>query len=248
MPLVPQTEMITMPSQNWQGRMFAQLSERLTSPSPFPCLFSQNAFKRELLLFSFVEDFSLQQMQAATRDVSEYVEISKKWDGSLATAHPLLMAFSHDAIQSIKLEDYHAAGWKMLQYWHEADAQPWPEKVAKDPHSPFWSMCFNGMQLFTNMSCPAHSVRKSRNLGDYLILVINPRERFDIVAGDTPEGRKVRTNIRRRIEIYDGVPHCNQLGSYEAGEIEWWQYGIVEDNKERTDRCPFHFVDQALVK
>ena len=103
-------------------------------------------------------------------------------------------------------------------------------------------MCLNGMPIFCNMSHPGHRVRRSRNLGEHFVFIINPRERFDIVAGDTPSGRKVRSNIRNRIGRYDGISHCPQLASYGAGGIEWWQYGIVEDNIERTDKCPFNFI------
>jgi N-omega-hydroxy-L-arginine synthase len=220
--------------------MFSQLSARLNPPSEFPCLFSQNAFRRELLLFSFVETLSQDDLRQAAKDLSDYIAICRQWDGSLSSAQPLIMAFSPEAAPSVSLEEYHQIGWKVLQFWHDGDPSPWPNEVARDAHSPFWSMCYDGMQLFVNMSNPAHRVRKSRNLGDYFLFIINPRERFDIVAGDTDEGRKVRSRIRDRIEKYDGISHCLQLGSYEAGEIEWWQYGIIEENKERHDRCPFH--------
>jgi FPC/CPF motif-containing protein YcgG len=102
-------------------------------------------------------------------------------------------------------------------------------------------MCFNGMPLFFNMSNPAHRVRRSRNLGGHFALVVNPRERFDVFAGDTPSGRRVRANIRKRIERYDGTPHSWQLGSYGDGALEWRQYGLIEENAERADRCPFAF-------
>jgi N-omega-hydroxy-L-arginine synthase len=93
------------------------------------------------------------------------------------------------------------------------------------------------------MSSPAHKVRRSRNLGAHFKLVINPRERFDVVAGDTPAGRKARANIRDRIERYDSLSHCRQLGSYGSSALEWWQYGIIEENAERSDVCPFRARD-----
>lgn len=165
--------------------------------------------------------------------------LSREWDGRLSTAHPLVVPFSTEAAPRTSLEGYHTAAWRMLQYWHELDPDPWPDEVARDPHVPYWSMCFAGMQLFVNVSNPAHSVRRSRNLGEHMLFIVNPRERFDLVAGCTPEGRRVRRCIRARIESYDGVGHCLQLGSYAAGEIEWWQYGIIEENHPRDDRCPF---------
>jgi len=223
----------------WKATALSQLRDRLSAPSDFPCVFSQNAFSREKVLFSFVPDLTSGGFEIATEDLRAYVRLSRAWDGSVANAEPLLMVFCPQTVRGETIEDFHRIGWQILQRWHDVDPSPWPEGVSMDPNSPFWSMCFDGMQLFVNMSNPCHHVRRSRNLGDAFTFVINPRERFDIVAGDNEHGRRVRTHIRHRVEKYDGIPHALQLGSYEAGELEWCQYGIVEDNRERLDRCPF---------
>jgi N-omega-hydroxy-L-arginine synthase len=198
-----------------------------------------NAFRKKLLLFIFMDGVAEEDIQHLRRGLIEYVEISRNWDGSLASAYPLIVAFSKDATNARSVADYHAFGWTILQKLHEVDPAPWPANVGADPNSPSWSMCFNGMPIFCNMSSPAHRVRRSRNLGEHFLLVINPRERFDVIAGDFPAGRKVRSNIRGRIARYDATPNCPQLASYEAGGIEWWQYGIIEENVERSDKCPF---------
>ncbi|MEU7282083.1 YqcI/YcgG family protein [Streptomyces sp. NPDC045431] len=62
----------------------------------------------------------------------------------------------------------HAFGWHVLQELHRVDPAPWPAGVARRPESEAWSMCFNGMPLFCNMSNPAHRVRRSRHLGGSL--------------------------------------------------------------------------------
>ncbi|AGE24478.1 hypothetical protein H045_02010 [Pseudomonas poae RE*1-1-14] len=228
--------------KDWHRAVLNDLELRLDRDSGFPCVFSKNAFRKQLLKFILVENIERGGIQHLAEGLKEYVDISNHWDGTLDTAYPLLVAFSLDAISAETVESYHAFGWEVLQKLHEIDSAPWPEDIAKDPESQHWSMCFNGMPLFINMSNPAHQVRRSRNLGEYFILVINPRERFDIFAGDNVGGRKVRSNIRSRIERYDESPHASQLGSYGAGGIEWWQYGLVEKNVERTDKCPFMFL------
>lgn len=156
------------------------------------------------------------------------------------------MLFDPRKVRGATVEAYHAIGWRVLQYWHDIDPGGWPDTVTRDPDAPFWSMCFAGTQIFVNMSSPAHAVRRSRNLGPAFTLVINPRERFDAVAGDTPQGRRMRAHIRERIEAYDGLPHSPLLGSYEAGEIEWWQYGLGETNEPPARGCPLRMrLDQA---
>ena len=225
--------------KEWHQAAFSDIEDRLGGDSDFPCVFSKNAFRKQLIKFVFVETIHSEGIEHLAQSLQEYVDISRQWDGSLDTAYPLIVAFSLDAVQTQSVGAYHAFGWDVLQKLHAVDPAPWPADVAQDPASRAWSMCFNGMPLFCNMSNPAHRVRRSRNLGEHFILVINPRERFDIFAGDTPGGRKVRANIRNRIGRYDGIPHSLQLGSYGAGGIEWWQYGLVEENVERTDTCPF---------
>lgn len=184
----------------WHKTILDTLDDKLAKSTAFPCTFSQNAFSRQLVRFIFVDSLDPEELTAAARQLEEYVELSRTWDGRLSTAHPLVIAFSHAAVPpTMALEHYHACAWKVLQFWHEIDPQPWPQDVGTDPHRPYWSMCFAGMQVFVNVSNPAHMVRRSRNLGTHMQFIVNPRERFDIVAGDTPEGRKVRARIRGRI-------------------------------------------------
>ncbi|WP_131738733.1 YqcI/YcgG family protein [Actinomadura roseirufa] len=225
---------------SWHRAAYDDIATRLLDPG-FPCIFSRNAFRKRILKLIFVENVERDGIAHLAEGLTEYVELSNEWDGRLDSAYPLLVAFSQDAVDAGSVREYHAFGWKVLQKLHEVDPAPWPEDVAKDPESESWSMTFNGMPLFCNMSNPAHQVRRSRNLGGHFILVINPRERFDVFAGDTPSGRKVRSNIRGRVDRYDGAPRSPALGTYGVGALEWRQYGLSEDNTERTDGCPFRF-------
>lgn len=224
--------------EGWHRLAFEEIASRLVGPD-FPCVFSRNAFRKQLLRFVFVADGGSDGIRHLAQGLTEYVELARTWDGRLDTAYPLVVAFSPEAVTADSVEDHHAFGWHVLQELHRVDPAPWPEDVERRPDSASWSMCFNGMPLFCNMSSPAHRVRRSRNLGGHFVLVINPRERFDVFAGDTPSGRKVRANIRNRIHRYDGIQHSPQLGSYGVGALEWLQYGLIEENKARTDTCPF---------
>ncbi|MFH7597077.1 YqcI/YcgG family protein [Streptomyces racemochromogenes] len=227
----------------WQRTAVEEITARIADPG-FPCVFSRNALRKELLGFVFVADGGADGIRHLAGALGEYVERARDWDGQLDTAYPLVVVFAPDAVPGDSVEEHHAFGWHVLRELHRADPAPWPAGVAPRPDDETWSMCFDGMPLFCNMSSPAHRVRRSRNLGRSFVLVVNPRERFDVFAGDTPSGRKVRANIRGRIHRYDGVPHAPQLGSYGIGALEWQQYGLIEENARRTDACPFpHHAD-----
>lgn len=230
----------------WHNVVMRALSERLSEPSEFPCLFSLKSYSRKLIKFAFVEDLSEASLEALAEALREFVALSRVWDGNVSTAHPLVVAFSQKATEGCaSLEAYHAFGWRLLQSLHDRDRSPWPATIPHDPHNPYWSWCFGGMQLFVNMSAPAYKRRKSRNLGPNFLFVINPRERFDVVAGNDPVGHKLRDTVRSRIDAYDDYPYSHQLGHYQAGEIEWWQYCLSDENEERHDKCPFHVKQEA---
>ena len=240
MAVIAQNDLVSAdyPGPSWHRDVANDLADRLTPPSAFPCTFSQNAFRRGLIDFIFVERRDADGLEQLREDLAAYVAAAGQWNGKVNTARPLVVAFSRVAAYADSLEGYHRIGWEILQDWHDNDPAPWPDGVAREPNAPYWSMCFAGTQLFVNFSTPAHVQRKSRNLGRHLLFIVNPRERFDIVAGATPEGQRVRQVIRDRAEAYDGIPHAPELGSFLKGEIEWWQYGVSDDNRERTDHCP----------
>ena len=59
------------------------------------------------------------------------------------------------------------------------------------------------------------------------------------MAGDTPEGTRVRAVIRARAEAFDGIAHAPALGKYLKGELEYPQYALPDDNETPPAACPF---------
>ncbi|HVR98104.1 MAG TPA: YqcI/YcgG family protein [Thermoanaerobaculia bacterium] len=156
-------------------------------------------------------------------------------------AFALMVLFVDPRSLPPELEAHHQAVWDLLQFLHEEDDFPWAPGVPTDPDHPLWSFCLGESPLFVNISSPAHRQRQSRNLGSALTLIIQLREGFDLVAPDTPTGRRVRETIRNRIESFDGTPTYPELGYYQdPRNREWKQYGIPDGNQSRPARCPFH--------
>ncbi|MHA3019644.1 YqcI/YcgG family protein [Mycobacterium sp. BMJ-28] len=222
----------------WPGRAVKDAEQTVLNPE-FPCIFARNAMKKQLGYFIFVSGLMPENMRRLGGAVERYVKISQEWTGHLDTAYPLLIAVAPSATPASSIEGYHGYGWKILQALHDIDTAPWPSEVSHDPNSAEWSMCFSGMALFVNMSCPEHVARRSRNLGSSLFLVINPRDRFDVFAGQNPSGRNTRRRIRTRIHSYDDLAHSPYLAEYGTNSLEWRQYGLYEHNNSISQKCPF---------
>lgn len=131
--------------KDWHRDVFRDIETRLAGGNDFPCVFSRNAFRKQLLKFIFVETIDARGIQHLADGLKDYVEMSRVWDNSLDTAYPLVVAFSLNATDAQSVEEHHVFGWNVLQKLHEVDPAPWPEEVGKDPNSNTWSMCFNGM-------------------------------------------------------------------------------------------------------
>ncbi|MGB5149438.1 MAG: YqcI/YcgG family protein [Mycobacterium sp.] len=230
----------------WRRDAFDDIAERLIDPQ-FPCIFSRNAFKKGLIRFLFIETIDELCVSRLAQGLSDYVHEARQWDGGLDTAYPLVVILGAVPAATATAVDHHHTAWSILSRLTAYDTEPWPSSLPLDPESPGWSMCFAGMPLFCNISSPAHSLRKSRNLGRYLTIVINPRERFDQFAGDTVSGRNTRRRIRTRVASYDLLPPSPALATYGSGQLEWKQYGLHEDNLVEPDLsgCPFQFWGHA---
>jgi FPC/CPF motif-containing protein YcgG len=130
--------------------------------------------------------------------------------------------------------------WRLLQALHEADAVRWPGEIPLDPDTPTWSFCFGGIPLFVNVNTPAHLRRHSRNLGNSVVLVIQPREAIDFVAAPDSSGDRHRNTIRHRIAGYDDVPPSPDLATYgSATNRDWKLYFLTDDEQGVQGSCPF---------
>lgn len=227
------------PLATWAREAYDTFKAKVTDPG-FPCTFGIAAQQRGTLLYAFARSLQAEadrlHIQAMIREYLDRLAGLGKEESSFI----LLVLFVDPRSLPPELEVHHEAVWDLLQFLHEADPSPWVPGVSTDPEDPLWSFCLAGSPLFVNISSPAHRRRRSRNLGSALTLVIQLREGFDLVAPDTPTGRRVRGMIRERIEAFDEVPIYEELGYYkDLRNREWKQYGIPDGDQPQRARCPF---------
>lgn len=201
----------------------------------FPCLFGRKSIKQQTYIpffFSKTENRYSELLQAFI----DYTNFVKTTPVKERLYSPLIIFFDLELTNQKKSQ--HQFAWNILNWLHSQDKEDWPHNIPKDPSDSNWCFCFNKVQLFINMSTSQHKVIKSRNLGKYLVLVINPRENFDFIASGE-KGQKIRAQIRGRIFKYNNGYIPYELGSYGDGSKEWLQYQLEEEELPRPKKCPF---------
>lgn len=213
----------------------------IVNSSEFPCLFAKKSIQNKSYIpfFYSAED----EKNSLLEKFLEYTESTKNIAIKERIYSPLILFINNNLLKNGQSQ--HELAWELLNWLHRNDIpSSWPSNIPKDPDLPSWSFCFNGVQLFINISCSDHKILKSRNLGKHLVLVVNPRENFDFVAGEE-KGRKIREKIRKRISIYNNGYIPSELGFFGDGSKEWLQYQLQEEGLPRPNKCPFKYVEES---
>lgn len=223
----------------WADGAYAELVAKVADPT-FPCTFGTVALRKGDLLMAFVETDDAEALrQGVYNRFVEYTDRMRPLDRVTASLHPLALFLpAPGGVRTIT--EYFAFGWSLLQWLHERDPEPWPARVPRDPDDPAWSYCFGGIPLFVNFKTPAHHQRRSRRMDGAYLLLIQTRDGFDVVAGDTPQGRRARGLIRQKLAAYDPIAPYPELAHFGTAENrEWKQYFLPDDNVPVAGRCPF---------
>lgn len=228
---------------DWALAAFGQVTGILDAED-FPCVFARRAKEMKSGWLCFVESIeSNADREAVRRAILAYFDVIRRTSRERTVLMPL-MVIVKPRYPMLSLKHYRDQAWGLFQYLHDNDAQAWPVEVPTDPDRGDWCLCFDGIQLFSNVSAPAHRIHKSRNLGDSLVFAMQPRTNFDLVGGNNPKGRMVRNEIRKRAERYEGRPISPHLGFYGTSENREWLQMATKDSEEDLefpDTCPFKF-------
>jgi FPC/CPF motif-containing protein YcgG len=228
---------------DWAPDAFRQVTATLARDG-FPCIFAQQANHLKSGWICFLDSVLTESgCETARQAILAYIEALKRHRPARATIMPLVVIVK-PCRPMLSLKEYRDHAWRLFQYLHDNDPEPWQADVPTDPERGDWTLCFGGIQLFANVSNPAHQIRKSRNLGDSLVFAMQPRTNFDLVGGDNPKGRQVRNEIRQRAERYEGHPVAPHLGFYGSPENREWLQMATKDGDADHDFpkvCPFKF-------
>ena len=89
---------------------------------------------------------------------------------------------------------------------------------------------FGGEPIFAFGNAPAYKQRKTRHLGNSLVIGFQPRTIFDGLEGHRPKGAYSRQTVRERVEKWDQLPKHPNISHYgDPNHREWKQYFIGDD-------------------
>lgn len=222
----------------WAPRAFCQITDALAHDG-FPCIFARKVNSVKSGWVCFVDSVESRHGREEVRSaVLAYLGSLEHYPREKAFLMPLLVVV-RPVRPPLSHGEYSQQAWNLLQHLHDNDPEPWPADVPTDRERDDWSFCFGGEQVFSNVSHPAHRLHRSRNLGDSLTFVMQPRKSFDLVAGSNHKGRVVRSVIRARAARYEGQPASADLGFFGTpGNREWRQMAAREGDEEYPATCP----------
>ena len=234
----------------WEATAYEELRAKVADEH-FPCTFGTVALRQGSILFSYLR----QHDQLRQRGLATTAERIAEPVAALLAAYALRLASMPSVVASMtplaifirppdgvdSLDDYQRLSFEILTCLRRLDPEAWPTTVTEDPDSPDWSFCFAGTAFFVNFKTPAHRARRSRRMQRSFLLLIQARDGFDILAGDTPHGRRARRIIREKLTAYDGMAPHPALAHFGTDDNrEWRQYFLPDDNETTIERCPFH--------
>lgn len=89
---------------------------------------------------------------------------------------PLPKIFFGPAVEKQSEWDYHEQFWKVLEFLHRRDLEPWLTDIPTEPDDPRWEFCFAGEPMFVVGRAPFYTNRKSRYMPYGLEMTIQPRK------------------------------------------------------------------------
>ncbi|PTM59682.1 YqcI/YcgG family protein [Desmospora activa] len=218
---------------NWVKRSYQQFTAKVSRPD-FPCYFGTQALSKNEVLFAYADHHRSEDMVSA---LATFVERTRQANGLLTLA--ILIAPPE---QQLNHDEYRQMFWDSLHFLHEQDEEPWPSDKPLSPQEPEWNFCFHGEQMFVFGCAPSYQLKKSRNLGDGLVLMFQSITIFDGLKPGEKGGVNARKTIRKRLEAFDAIGPHPDLGPITSSElIPWKMYFFPDDNTpQKEGECPFH--------
>ncbi|MEH7073842.1 YqcI/YcgG family protein [Neobacillus drentensis] len=205
---------------------------------PFPCIPATQGFALNQLRYGFLGD---PRHDSSKIDLAQLLTTYTNESKEFGTYTSLIVFFDtpSDLKQEYTVEQFEQIFWEHLSGLTEQDQIEWPNHIPVDPHNPLWEFCYHGEQYFMYCATPSHRNRKSRHFDVYM-LAITPRWVLTEFGKPEDYAKKIRKQVRKRLENYDSIDIHPDLNTYgKADNYEWKQY-FLHDDDTALSKCPFH--------
>jgi hypothetical protein len=218
----------------WVNEEYRNFESVVTNPE-FPCYFGMAGQQRGELRYGYITHDDWSSLLKALEEFNALF-----YNQERLVRHGFFL-FVEPEEKEQSLEYYRDYFWRVLQYLHDYDRYPWPEGYPKDPDHYLWNFSFAGEPYFAFGNAPAYKQRKTRDLGNSLVIGFQPRRIFEKLEGTSRGGAMSREKVRQRVEKWDKLPKHPNISHYgDVEHREWKQYFIGDDAKPIEGKCPFH--------
>lgn len=210
----------------------AQVRDALSNPA-FPCTFVRSALNKGLLRMVRINPSDTDHVHHAHRLIGHYLHAVRSCT-SRTEAAMMVMLLDVEIDEYETAESIRNAAWSLLEKLNEYDGRAgnlWPSDISTDMDDPNWAYSLHGTALFMNMTSSKLLLRRSRNLGRPLVMVIQPTDGLHEIAPNNHSGDRIRARIRTRIDEWDGLPHSPELSNAgDSGNSDWRQFWLGDSN------------------
>jgi FPC/CPF motif-containing protein YcgG len=219
----------------WLLDSHEKFHEALSAPG-YPCYFGAQAEKHGHFYYSYASRSDLAHLPSTLRTFTEIMRVH-------ARTRTNLVVFLKRERSCRNHQAYRSMFWEILQYLTDRDPQRAANVAAVSPDDPLWEFSFAGSLFFVVGAAPSYRLRRSRNLGEGLVMLFQPREVFLDPRTALPIGPQVRASIRNRLAAWDEISAHPDLGVYgDRHNREWRQYFLSDDDQPEQGECPLNAV------
>ncbi|MFT3811995.1 MAG: YqcI/YcgG family protein [Acidovorax sp.] len=244
--LSPSEVIISPEVPAWAKSQYLTIKEKVTQQD-FPCYFGMQGMKREEVRIGFGCHHNWNSLAVGLRSFIEFFE------GSIGKGIKYNYIYIFEPLQDANakgFEFYEREFWRVLNWLHEKDSQPWPKDIPSDVRHEDWEFCFGGMPFFLFAGFPAYRRRISRKFGNSMVMLFQPKAVFEDIASGTKAGTHARKIIRDRLVKYEfPVPlHPGFTTIDEEMKVRWKQYIIPDDEVLKLGECPFNHRSEVVCR
>lgn len=210
-----------------------QTFHNIVTEKTFPCYFGMAAELGGELRYAYVTQEDWSNLPSA---LSAFLKL---FDAPKLIRHGLFVFVEPFDVEG-SIEDYRKQFWNILQYLHDVDEVEWPVESPRDPDHYLWDFHFDGEPIFAFGNAPAYKQRKTRDLGNAMVIGFQPRKIFKGLKGTEKGGIMSREKVRARVEVWDQLPKHPDISHYgDPTHNEWKQFFIGDDIEPILGKCPF---------